>query len=293
MGDIYLTDLADVLRAAGLTVIEVPGWQTRGRSTGGYEPGRPNSLMIHHTASPPSSDGWRDAEYVNVVSRDRPMCNLLIDRTGRIWVCAAGATNTNGKGSDTWGGGVPNDRMNEWAIGVEIANNGTGEPYPTVQQDAVMTAAVAICRRYAIVPHRVRGHFEWAPTRKIDPSGPSRWAPSGGKWSMDMFRADITNALTPPPVPPSPSDPEEVTMITLDHRPGAPDWTALNFTGTHLAHVPNGHADSVLRRAGIPRQTVTDVEVDAIIQSATTTTPCPPTWVDTPRGALWSASRGS
>jgi hypothetical protein len=36
MGSRYLTDLADVIRAAGLAVIEEPGWQSRARGSGGY-----------------------------------------------------------------------------------------------------------------------------------------------------------------------------------------------------------------------------------------------------------------
>ena len=41
MGDRYLTNLADVLEAAGLRVVRYHGWQTRARGSGGYEQGRP------------------------------------------------------------------------------------------------------------------------------------------------------------------------------------------------------------------------------------------------------------
>ena len=81
-------------------------------------------------------------------------------------------------------------------------------------------------------------------------------------------------------------------MIAIDHKPNTPDWTALTYTGTHLAWVANGNCDAVLRRAGVGRQTVSDVELDALIKSAQTTTPCPPKWVNTPRGAAWTSSRG-
>ena len=36
MGSIYLTDMADWFRAAGLTVVEYGGWKTRARGSGGY-----------------------------------------------------------------------------------------------------------------------------------------------------------------------------------------------------------------------------------------------------------------
>ena len=81
-------------------------------------------------------------------------------------------------------------------------------------------------------------------------------------------------------------------MIALDHNPGTPEWTALSWTGVELAHVFNGHADSVLRRANVPRQTITDSELDGIIASSTTKTACPVAWAGTPRGAVWDAQRG-
>lgn len=198
----YLLDLADVLRAAGLAVVEVAGWRTRARrgGAGSYVPGTPTHLMIHHTASPRSSDGQRDVDYIIGGSPDAPITNMYVDRAGTFWVCASGATNTNGKGADTWGGGVPADRMNEYALSIEIANTGTGEPYPDVQQRAVVAASAAVCTAYGISPHHVRGHFEWAPTRKIDPSGPSAWATSG-KWDMDRFRRDVATAIHHPSVP--------------------------------------------------------------------------------------------
>ena len=94
----------------------------------------------------------------------------------------------------------------------------------------------------------------------------------------------------PPVVPPIPA--EDFDMIAIDHKPGTPEWTAMIYNGCHLAHVRDGHADSVLRRAGVPRQTVTDAELDGLIRSATTTTPVPWTFVNTARGAMWTASRG-
>ena len=47
----YLTDMANVLRAAELRVVEQAGWQQRARSSGGYGSGLPLCVMWHHTAS--------------------------------------------------------------------------------------------------------------------------------------------------------------------------------------------------------------------------------------------------
>ena len=188
----YLTDLADVIRRAGLDVIEVDGWKSRARSSGGYASGRPTHVMCHHTASGPSSDGWPDVNYIATGSGDAPLSNLYLNRSGAVWTIAAGATNTNGQGGPI--DGVPANSMNSYAIGIEAGNNGVGEVWPDPQQSAYVTLVAALCTAYTI-PY-VRAHFEWAPGRKVDPAGPSRWSnPTGGGganlWRMDDFRADL------------------------------------------------------------------------------------------------------
>ena len=135
------------------------------------------------------------------------MCNLYLARNGDVYVCAGGATNTNGSGHDPCGV-TPDDSMNSHAIGIEAGNNGTGEQWPTVQQDAYVTMIQALCDHYGIPVERVHSHFEYAPDRKIDPAGNSRYASGGNKWDMDAFRGDIT-AGGPPPQPPP--EEEEVT----------------------------------------------------------------------------------
>jgi len=154
--------------------------------------------MVHHTASPPSWSGQRDADYCTVQDSDAPLANLCLDRDGVVWVCAAGATNTNGKGKDTWGGGVPENSMNSYAIGIE-ANGGYGSDWPKVQTDAYVTLINGLCSRYGIPANNVRGHFEWAPTRKVDPAGPSPWATGNASWNMLGFRSACSGARPLPP----------------------------------------------------------------------------------------------
>jgi hypothetical protein len=190
MGSKYLTDLATVCRNAGLPVREYGGWQTRARGSGGYDSGRPTHVMAHHTASPTSWSGQKDADYCAVGDEDAPLSNLYLDRDGVVWVLAAGATNTNGSGHDYWGGGVPDNSMNSYAIGIE-ANGGYGSAWPQVQQEAYVTLCATLCDHYNIPTKHVRGHFEWAPDRKVDPSGPSNWSSGSASWNMDQFRADV------------------------------------------------------------------------------------------------------
>lgn len=202
MGSRYLTDLADVCRRSGFNVIEVEGWQQRARGSGGYDGGRPNHVMCHHTASGASMDGWGDVNYMTFNHQDAPLCNLYLSRTGDIYVCAGGATNTNGSGHDPCGT-TADDSMNSSAIGIEAGNNGVGEQWPDQQQDAFNALCKVLCDGYGIPVHRVHAHFEWAPSRKIDPAGNSRYATGGSSWNMDLFRADVSSAggSTPEPEP--------------------------------------------------------------------------------------------
>ena len=216
----YLTDMADVLRGAGLQVVELSGWQTRARSSGGYASGAPSVVMWHHTAS--AGDGATDADYCTFRASDRPLCNVVIGRDGITYVCAAGATNTNGKGGPLTlpdGRTVPADSMNTRAIGIECSNSGTGQAWPQVQVDAVHAASAALCAAYIGGADQVAGHVDWAPGRKIDPAtaaavqGP--WRPSAvnssGSWALGDLRAECLRRAstggTPGPEPePAPPD---------------------------------------------------------------------------------------
>jgi N-acetylmuramoyl-L-alanine amidase len=185
----YLLELADVVRGAGLVCHTVDGWETRARASGGYLDGRPTHVMIHHTASPASWDGQPDVDYIATGADIAPISNLYLSRAGEVWVIAAGATNTNGSGCDSWGGGVPDDSMNSYAIGIEAGNDGVGELWPAEQQSAYLTLVRALCAAYDIPQGHVRAHWEWT-GRKIDPAGPSRFA-SSGSWDMEAFRAEL------------------------------------------------------------------------------------------------------
>jgi hypothetical protein len=194
MGGLYLTWLADELRAAGVKVVEFDGWRTRARSSGGFAPGRPWCVMLHHTASSPKQSAQSDAAYMCQRAEARPVANILLTRTGEAWVLAAGPTNTNGKGGPVKvsKGTVPKDSMNSYAVGIEIQNSGVGEPYTQACIDAMFACSIAIGKRLGLAPTDVMNHATWAPSRKIDPAcaagvqGP--WKPrqvsSAGTWDL-------------------------------------------------------------------------------------------------------------
>jgi len=169
--------------------------------------------MCHHTASGPSSDGWDDVNYMCFYADAAPLTNLYLNRTGTVWVCAAGATNTNGSGVDPCGM-LPDDTMNANAIGIEAANNGVGETWPEIQLDAYVALVGALCDAYDIAVEQVHGHAEYAVGRKVDPAGPPRYATSSNTWNMDEFRDDISWAPVPEPQPP-PGDHDMATSVLI------------------------------------------------------------------------------
>ena len=231
MGSIWLNGdtagyppVLDVLRGAGITVVTYDGYQTRSRSSGGF-----NQLMVvyhHHTAS--NTTPANDVNYC-INGPDAPIANCLLDRTGTVHLYACGATNHAGKGggSDSrppWQssrGTVPKDAGNSNGFGIECANAGTGEPYPVAQQDAYAAMSRALCAAYGLVPALdLPSHFEWT-DRKCDPTGPSRWTPPGNRlgcggadrWDMNLYRAEVAAGQLPAPTP---EGDNMLTIFTVD-----------------------------------------------------------------------------
>jgi hypothetical protein len=212
MSGVYLTWLADAFRAAGLVVVEWQGWQTRARGSGGYaNASRPWCVMWHHTASSPSTSPQNLARYTAETGSNAPIANVNVERDGSVWLLAAGPTNTNGKGNAMTftKGRVPQDSMNSYAFGMEIVNNGVGEPYPQVQIDAAFVVADVVNARLGNAPDDVATHWSYAPTRKIDPAvyavvrGP--WQPgsctTAGTWELADLRAECVRRAGHTPTP--------------------------------------------------------------------------------------------
>jgi hypothetical protein len=211
-----LLDLPDACRSGGLDVSTFDGWETRSRSSGGYD----DLLGVgyHHDASSAtSSDGSSDS-YGWLYADDKPIGAMRLHRDGTLVVGAAGATNTMGKGGPLVcsAGNVPQDRGNQTLIAIEAANNGVGEPWPAVQVDAYVALVGALCDWYGFDPQRdLFSHWEYCkpscPGRKIDPAGPTPSHPAIGgtsgaaTWSTAGFR-DAVDAW-PPPRPPEPEPP--------------------------------------------------------------------------------------
>jgi N-acetylmuramoyl-L-alanine amidase len=124
-----------------------------------------------------------------------------------VWVMAAGATNTNGKGSGvrtTSKGTVPADSMNTYAVGIEIGNNGVGEPYSKACIDAAFATSLVVTSKCGLLPTDVIHHQAYAPDRKVDPSTctgvQGGWYPksvtSSGTWSLDDLKTECQRRAT-------------------------------------------------------------------------------------------------
>jgi hypothetical protein len=224
MGSRYLTDLADVCRKTGYPVTEVgsakstPGdaWKQRSRSSGGYDSGKPNHIICHHTAG--SSDHWKLSNTLVFDHSDKPCANIALSRDGAIFVQAGGASNHAGTGQDPCSPNVTaDDCMNSQSIGIEAANLGNGETWPSAQLDSYVRLCGELCRAYDIPVERIHSHFEWAPDRKVDPKGPPKYASGNAMWDMDQFRRDVTAYLggDAPPPPDTEDDPPTVS-VTLE-----------------------------------------------------------------------------
>jgi peptidoglycan hydrolase-like protein with peptidoglycan-binding domain len=209
MGSRWLHDLPQAL--ASISGVDYyPGWQTRSRSSGGFD--NLYGIVCHHTATSP---GASFAVYNRIAWQthpERPVANISLGRGGEICVGVAGASNHAGKGGPTHmsKGTVPLNSGNRYLIGIEALNTGVGEPWGEDQQNRYIELVRALCAHYGFNPHTdVVSHNLWTPARKIDPAGPSRWGSinRSGTWDFNLFRNEVATASQPSPGEPPPTQP--------------------------------------------------------------------------------------
>ena len=192
-----LTWLADVLKAAGLKVSEVDGWQSRGSNIGTIQ-----GVICHHTAGPGPEKG--NYPSFNTILKGRPdlpgpLAQLGLGRDGTWIIFSAGRANHAGRGEfkDITNGHFING--NSTTIGVEAENSGKpGDSWPAVQMDAYQRGVAAILTKIGKTSAFCAGHKEYARNkagklgRKPDPS-----------FDMTAFRASVAAIMAgtaPPPV---------------------------------------------------------------------------------------------
>lgn len=217
MSGTWLLNMADWLRDGGIDVVEEPGWQTRSRSSGGYD--SVMAIGVHHTAS--NTKPANDINYMLYNADARPIGALYLARDGVVTVMSGGATNTQGKGGPylVSKGEIPKDAGNRYMLSIEAANDGHGETWPVAQQDAYVRMCHILVKKLGLQWGDIVAHFEWT-SRKADPAGNSRYATGGNNWDMDKFRGDCMMAVgdvpAPPPPPPLPDLPTPIISLESD-----------------------------------------------------------------------------
>jgi hypothetical protein len=206
-----------VVRSAGLSVQTWEGWQHRSRSSGGIT--KLQTIVCHHTASPPSTSFQSDWSYCAVGHPDAPVANMLLGRQGQVGIHSAGASNHAGSGGPWPPAGITSsrgtigqDNCNANSIGIEAANSGVGEVWSAQMVDAYERLVAALCSAYGLLATDCVAHYEWGgpnpPTagRKIDPWGPAEGVSYGGSRPWDMrsgsgFLAAVARRMTGEPEP--------------------------------------------------------------------------------------------
>lgn len=179
--------LASVLKAAGLKVAVVKGWEARGRA----EMGPVLGVMCHHTAT--QRTGNMPTLQTLIDGRSDlpgPLSQLGLGRDGTFYVVAAGRCNHAGIG--IWEG---LSAGNTNFIGIEAENTGlpSDNPWPDVQLDAYRRGVAAILMHVHRTAEFCVGHKEYATPsgRKDDPD-----------FDMVAFRRDVADIMSGNTIPP-------------------------------------------------------------------------------------------
>lgn len=155
------------------------------------------AIMIHHTAGNESINASQpQAQYLKSTLGDvpAPTANLFLDSSGAVWVISARQASSqselgraNHAGAGIWptsGAVLPKDQGNNYAIGIEIQNDGT-HPITGRLYTAAVKLCADLCERYTLPASRVIGHKEYAQIQgKIDPLN-----------VMSTWRADVAALL--------------------------------------------------------------------------------------------------
>ncbi|MHA7292633.1 N-acetylmuramoyl-L-alanine amidase [Arthrobacter sp. HLT1-21] len=194
----WLSNLADGLRAHGLTVVEIPGWKTRGFL--GRELTEVRGTMWHHTATNRARFNGNDAPTLQMCIDGRPdvagpLCHVVFGRTGVVYVIAAGLANHAGAGY--WLPHIGRDVGNYQTVGIEMESSGIAPWDWTADQIRVAPYLGRALRQ--MYGHTLDvSHQEYSSTGKIDPAG---W-PGGMDGLRNSIRSTTTHGDTIKPINP-------------------------------------------------------------------------------------------
>ncbi|GAA3562432.1 N-acetylmuramoyl-L-alanine amidase [Kribbella ginsengisoli] len=170
--------LADVLREAGVSVVEEGDWRNRGTG-GAFDP---IGVLWHHTAGNPSPGNPHPSLGICINGRSDlagPLCHALVDYNGVFHIISANSANHAGPSGGS--GPIPAGNGNAMLIGWEIEYNGVDTAMTPAQYGASVTATAAVLRRLGKDASYARGHRETSTEGKPDPAFVD----------LDQMRADV------------------------------------------------------------------------------------------------------
>ncbi|MEV4546319.1 N-acetylmuramoyl-L-alanine amidase, partial [Micromonospora echinaurantiaca] len=175
--------LADVLRAAGVSVVEHGDWRNR-MVSGSFNP---IGVLWHHTAARSSASNPHPALNTCIYGRpdlQGPLCHALVDYHGVFHLISAGRANH--AGASRGSGPIPAGDGNTMLVGWEIDYDGVNQRMTPAQYNASLTATAAVLRQLGRDASHARGHRETSTQGKIDPSF----------IDLDAMRADVAARLS-------------------------------------------------------------------------------------------------
>jgi N-acetylmuramoyl-L-alanine amidase len=154
-------------------------------------------LVLHYTGMASTAEALdRLCDPAAAVS-----AHYLIGEDGTVWRLVDEDRRAWHAGLSWWAGATD---INSRSIGIELANPGHGPGYhdfPPPQMAALEALARTILGRHPIPPHRVLGHSDVAPGRKIDPGEKFDWcglARAGvGLWPRISADRDLPKSILP------------------------------------------------------------------------------------------------
>lgn len=190
-------NFATLLRSAGLTVVEIDGWETRTRP-GSFDP---VGTLNHHTGSSMKNKSLAaEKSYATWMFKEgrsdlpAPLVQMAVGRTGVIYLGAAGRANHAGKAQAS--GSVAAGDGNNLYVGFEWMLSGT-EPIPSEMYDAAVIANAVTLKVLGSSANAVSCHYSTSVTGKWDIGDPNG-VPFKGTKVLDLgaFRDDVGKALT-------------------------------------------------------------------------------------------------
>lgn len=150
-------------------------------------------LLLHYTGMPDDDQAlaWLCSPKSQVSS------HYFVHRDGRVLQLVPEERRAWHAGASLWSG---DGDVNSRSIGIEIANSGHpgGLPdFPDRQIEVLISLCRGIVGRHPIPPHRVLGHSDVAPGRKLDPGEKFPWA--------NLAKAGAGHFVEPAPIADGPA----------------------------------------------------------------------------------------